>query len=76
MALINTDRLAKKSKLKINMNAELFEKVKKYCQWANIEDISFFFEEIAYYVLSKDKEWKNQSKTTKRKYNKKVMQEA
>lgn len=66
MAIINGTRFSKKTRLKLDISAELHEQVQSYCKWAGIEDSAFFFEEAAYYILAKDKEWKNQNKTRRK----------
>lgn len=66
MAIINGTRAFKKSEAVIEINAEVLDQVKAYCAWANISDISFFFEEAATFVFAKDKEWKARCKNEKR----------
>jgi len=74
MAIINGARFTNKTKVKINVNSDVLEQIKQYCQWSGIEDVSYFFEEAAYFVFSKDKEWKIQKKGGKRAYNKRAKQ--
>lgn len=66
MAIINSLRSTKKEKLKIDINSEIASEIKAYCQWANIDDISYFIEEAACFVFAKDKDWKQQQKAIKR----------
>ncbi len=66
MAIINGNRFTKKAKIKAVISAEVLEKITAYCQWANIDDLGFFIEEAACFVFSKDKEFKNAQKKTKR----------
>lgn len=66
MAIINGNRAFKKSELAVEVNTEVLEEIKAYCAWANISDISFFFEEAATFVFAKDKEWKANRKQAKR----------
>lgn len=73
MAIINGTRFSKKEKLKVNINSEIIAKIEQYCQWAGIEDLGYFIEEAASFVFSKDRDWKNQNKSAKRK---RVKQEA
>lgn len=37
------------------------EKVRQYCDWADVQKIDDFFQQAADYVLSKDREWVNHS---------------
>ena len=76
MAIINGRHFSKKAKLKVNINPEILGEIEQYCQWAGIEDLGYFVEEAASFVFSKDKDWKNQNKAAKRKYQKKMVQEA
>lgn len=66
MAIISGARTEKKEKLKIEINAEILADIKSYCQWANIDDISYFIEEAACFIFSKDKDWKQQQKANNR----------
>ena len=66
MAIINGKRSTKKEKVKVEINAEILENINQYCAWATIDDISYFFEEAACFVFSKDKEFKRHQKAIKR----------
>ncbi len=66
MAIINGTRSTKKEKIKLEINAEILEKITQYCAWADIDDVSYFFEEAACFVFSKDKDFKSHQKTIKR----------
>ncbi|MBX9703487.1 MAG: hypothetical protein K2X39_04980 [Silvanigrellaceae bacterium] len=66
MAIISGARTEKKEKLKIEINAEILADIKSYCEWANIDDISYFIEEAACFIFSKDKGWKQQQKANNR----------
>ena len=66
MALINGNRLIKKSKIKAVVNAEIVAKIEEYCKWASIDDMGFFIEEAACFIFSKDKEWKDHQRSVKR----------
>lgn len=65
MALINGKRISNKNKLKIEINAEVLENIQSYCKWAEIDEVDYFFEEAACFILSKDRDWKKHQKTTK-----------
>jgi hypothetical protein len=73
MAIINGTRAVKKSNINLEINAEVLEQIKTYCAWANISDVSFFFEEAATFVFAKDKEWKAHRKIAKRAKKSKVI---
>lgn len=66
MALISKARFNQKEKMKIEISSEVLQKIEAYCQWSNIDDISFFMEEAACYVFAKDKEWKAHQKQMKK----------
>ncbi|MBX9703223.1 MAG: hypothetical protein K2X39_03630 [Silvanigrellaceae bacterium] len=57
MALIRQNSKSKE-KLKIEISPEVISEIEAYCAWAQIDDVSYFFEEAAHLVFSKDKEWK------------------
>ena len=65
MPVISAQKQPEKDRLKIEINSEIAAEVKAYMQWADIKDLSFFFEESASFVLSKDKEWKQHKKLNK-----------
>lgn len=65
MALIEKAQFNQKEKLKIEINSEILKKIHLYCQWSNI-DTSYFIEEAACYVFSKDKDFKSYIKHLKK----------
>lgn len=65
MPIISSEPVKKKERIKIDINAESSAEIQEYMKWANITDLSFFFEEAANFVLSKDKEWKQYKKNNK-----------
>lgn len=67
MPIINGTRFQKKEKIKAEINSETFEKIMKYCEWANIDDVGFFIEEAAGFVFAKDREWKQHKKSTRKR---------
>jgi len=69
MALINPQKNGIKEKIKIEIDEGLYNEIKDYCQWASVDDLDYFFEQSAKYILSKDKEYQTQFK---RKYTKKT----
>lgn len=70
MALINSKKNSCKEKIKIVINKETYAEIQKYCAWAGISEIGYFFEEAASFVFSKDSEWKNHNRSIKREKNK------
>lgn len=71
MPIINADRLQKKTKLKVEISHEIYEKMEEYCAWANIADMGYFVEEAVAFIFAKDRDWKAYCKPPKRAYNKK-----
>ncbi|CDZ79372.1 hypothetical protein BN59_03690 [Legionella massiliensis] len=65
MPLLSINDANNKEKVKFTIDGSLYEKIKDYCTWADINGTDRFFEEAAKYVLSKDKEWKLYSKNNK-----------
>lgn len=69
MALISKARVNQKEKIKLELSSEVFNQIEAYCAWSQIEDISFFIEEAACYIFSKDKEWKAHQKQAEKAKN-------
>ena len=67
MPIINGTRFQKKEKIKAEINSELIEKINAYCAWANIDDLGFFIEEAASFIFSKDRDWKQHEKATRKR---------
>lgn len=65
MPVISSQKQPEKDRFKIEVNSEIAKEIKAYMKWADIQDFSFFFEEAANFVLSKDKEWKQNKKDRK-----------
>ena len=57
MPLLMPKRKAKKMQLRIAIDETIFEEVKSYCQWLQIDKCEEFFEKSASYVLNRDKDW-------------------
>lgn len=66
MALISKARINQKEKLKVEISSEVLKKIELYCQWSGVDDPSYFVEEAACYVFSKDKEFKAFQKQAKK----------
>lgn len=67
MPLINGTRSQKKEKIKAEISRDTFDKINKYCAWANIDDIGFFIEEAASFIFAKDRDWKQHIKLAKKR---------
>ena len=67
MPIINGTRFQKKEKIKAEINSEIVAKMNDYCAWANIDDIGFFIEEAASFIFSKDRDWKQHVKMSKKR---------
>lgn len=70
MPIISGTRFQKKEKIKAEISTETIEKIKAYCTWAGIDDVSVFLEEAARYVFDKDKLWNLRMKEEKRQAKK------
>lgn len=57
MALISKQEKNDSENMKILISHQVKEEVMAYCQWATIEDFSYFFNEAAKIVFAKDKDW-------------------
>ena len=66
MAIINGNRFTKKEKIKAIVNTEILAKMEEYCEWAQIEDLGYFIEEAAHFVMTKDRDWKDHQRAIKR----------
>ena len=72
MPVISAQKQPEKDRFKIEINSDTAAEIKEYMQWADIKDLSFFFEEAARFVLSKDKEWKQHKKKQKQAHTETV----
>lgn len=66
MALIAAKKIKDKEKIKLEMDKDIYSEIQKYCAWAGISEIEHFFEEAASFIFSKDKEWKNHTRSINR----------
>lgn len=57
MPLIKSKRKPEKEQVKIMVDNQILEKVKQYCEWADVIKQDDFFEQAAEFILSKDKDW-------------------
>ena len=62
MALIKIKPTRNNQLIKTKIDAEVFQEVKDYCEWAGIFDLGFFIEEIAKCIFKNDIEWKQYQK--------------
>ena len=62
MSIIKSKQKHKRSQVRINIENPIMEKIKQYCEWANVEKLDDFFEQAAEFVLQKDPAWKNFSR--------------
>ena len=72
MAIISGKHAIQRSKIKVEINADVYTEMQAYCAWANLPDLSAFIEESACFIFSKDKEWKAHKKVAKRAIKKKT----
>jgi metal-responsive CopG/Arc/MetJ family transcriptional regulator len=57
MPIIKAKQKQDKEQIRISVDKGLLDKIKKYCEWANVTKQDEFFEQAAEFVLSKDKDW-------------------
>ena len=57
MAIIKATQKQEKEQIRISIDKEVFDTIKKYCDWANVKKMDEFFEQAAAFVFSKDKDW-------------------
>ncbi len=57
MSIIKAKLKNQKEQLRINIESPIFDQIKNYCKWADIQKYDEFFEQAAEYVLKKDKAW-------------------
>ncbi len=61
MAIIKPKPIVERTQIRINIDAHVFEEIKRYCSYAKFKKLDEFFEEAALHILTKDrdfKEWK------------------
>ncbi len=56
--LTATEKKSKKIALTVLLDSALFEEVKAYCTWANLNKPREFAAQAIRYVLKNDKEWR------------------
>lgn len=59
MPIVKAKQKQDKTQIRINIETQVFEAIKQYCDWAGVHKQDDFFEQAANYLLSKDADWKN-----------------
>lgn len=62
MAIIKPKPKQESEKINIQMDVEILQDIKRYCQYAGFAKPDEFLEEAASHILSKDKEFKEWKK--------------
>jgi hypothetical protein len=57
MPIIKAKENTKKEQLRISIEKNIIDEVKKYCGWANVQKVDDFFAQAAEFILTKDKDW-------------------
>lgn len=57
MPIIKSKEKNEKEQLRISIELPVLEKIKQYCEWANVKKLDDFFEQAAQHILAKDKDW-------------------
>jgi len=64
MAIIANRKKPTTVKLKSEeIESSIYKEINDYCNWAGIDDISFFIEDAAKYVFKSDSDWKKHKKS-------------
>ena len=69
MPIIKAKPKQEKEQIRISIDKSIIDNIKAYCAWANISKPDDFFEQAADYILSKDKEWRDQLELSKEMNN-------
>ncbi|MBX3709457.1 MAG: hypothetical protein KF702_06860 [Gammaproteobacteria bacterium] len=59
MPIIKVKQKTEKEQARINIERELLDNIRQYCDWLKIKKIDDFFEQAAEHILKKDKDWVN-----------------
>lgn len=57
MPIIKSTQKQEKEQIRISIEKTIAEKIRQYCEWADVKKPDDFFEQAAEYILSKDKDW-------------------
>lgn len=59
MPIIKSKSKKEKEQIRISIDKAIIEKIRQYCEWADVQKPDEFFQQAAEFILSKDKEWLN-----------------
>lgn len=62
MALISSRNEQEKEKLKIEIDADIYQELTEYMKWANLDNISHCIEDSLSFVFKSDRDWKKLKK--------------
>ena len=57
MSLIKPEAKINKTELKVKLPNDIKDAMKRYCDWAQIDDVGHLVAESVKYIFSRDKEW-------------------
>lgn len=64
MALLAPKKIIEQTKIKLEIDKDLFENINKYCAWVGISDLNDFFTQSAQFIFDSDKDWKSYLKAS------------
>lgn len=59
MPIIKAREKADKEQIRINIEKNIIDEIRQYCDWVGVKKVDDFFEQAAERILSKDKDWLN-----------------
>ena len=59
MPIIKSKEKKEKEQIRISIDKSIIEKIRQYCEWADVQKPDDFFQQAAEFILSKDKDWLN-----------------
>lgn len=59
MPIIKSKSKKEKEQIRISIDKSIIEKIRQYCEWADVQKPDDFFQQAAEFILSKDKDWLN-----------------
>jgi hypothetical protein len=59
MPIIKSKEKKEKEQIRISIDKPIIEKIRQYCEWADVQKPDDFFQQAAEFILSKDKDWLN-----------------
>ncbi len=57
MPIIKPKEKIDKEQVRIQLDKNILDKIRQYCDWIGVKKVEEFFEQAAEYILSKDKDW-------------------